>query len=89
MATDLGDALTAYCRTGAWWGPLGFADWLVKTGQLAEARYILQVLAETEISPKGLIRLRRVERKLAQELTASARPTADLAGGQANGFAPP
>ncbi|WP_449064031.1 hypothetical protein [Planomonospora algeriensis] len=89
MATDLGDALTAYWRSGKWWGSPDFIRWLVDTGQLAKADYALRALDTPNLSEEGRYALQGAERKLLKALADSARPAADPVGGQVNGSAPP
>ncbi|MET9069449.1 hypothetical protein [Streptosporangium sandarakinum] len=55
MATDLGDALTAYWRSGKWWGSAEFVRWLITHGHLSEAAYALRHLLKLNL-PKDVHR---------------------------------
>ncbi|MER6946029.1 hypothetical protein ABT294_18555 [Nonomuraea sp. NPDC000554] len=69
MATDLGDALTAYWRNGRWWGSDDFIRWLINHGHLSEAAFALdQVMQVPRLNKETRATLRRLERKLEERL---------------------
>ncbi|MBB4942828.1 hypothetical protein FHR32_007228 [Streptosporangium album] len=77
MATDLGDALTAYWRSGKWWGSDAFIKWLIDNGHMSEAAYALrEVMKVPPPRKKTLQALRRQSRRLeALARGAEERPT--------------
>jgi len=54
MATDLGDALTAYWRSGKWWGSAAFVKWLIDNGHMSEATYALHLVMKGPRIPKDV-----------------------------------
>jgi len=70
MATDLGDALTAYWRSGQWWGGPQFIIWLISNGHMSEAAYALQEVMKIERTPH---RQRRILLSQAKRLQALER----------------
>lgn len=56
MATDLGDALTAYWRSGEWWGGLQFVRWLINNGHMSEAEYALREVLKVPTLPLDNLR---------------------------------
>lgn len=65
MATDLGDALTAYWRSGQWWGSDHLIRWLIDHGHMSEAAYALGEVMHGPHIPEGTRRqLRRYEGRL-------------------------
>ncbi|MFI7028399.1 hypothetical protein ACIBK1_06790 [Microbispora rosea] len=81
MATELGDALTAYWRTGHWFGSDSFIAWLIKHGHISEAEFALtEVMLVAPRNKDVWTDLRRLERNL-KKLTGQAdqRPDAPVA----------
>lgn len=78
MATDLGDALTAYWRNGRWWGCEDFIRWLINHGHLSEAAYALREVLKVPSLPEDTRKVlqghaRRLERLVSE--TANGQPT--------------
>ncbi len=69
MATDLGEALTAYWHNRHWLGMDGFIKWLYDTGQISEARFALKEIKKMPDPPASLLkRLRPIEKLLEARL---------------------
>jgi hypothetical protein len=80
MATDLGDALTAYWRNGQWFGSDALIKWMIDHGHLSEAAYALeQVMKAPRLAP----RVRQRLTKCAKDLDAVMRATDTPPIGQA------
>jgi hypothetical protein len=76
MATDLGDALTAYWRSGKWWGSAAFVKWLVDNGHMSEATYALHQIMKMPHIPNDVRRelLRQDKRLQALERRPQQQP---------------
>ncbi|MFG1697157.1 hypothetical protein [Nonomuraea sp. NPDC049309] len=73
MATDLGDALTAYWRNGNWFGTDELIYWMIDHGHLSEAAYVLdQVMDAPGLSAKAQERLGKCVRRLEKAKRAGA-----------------
>uniref|UniRef100_UPI003F494162 hypothetical protein n=1 Tax=Streptosporangium sp. CA-256172 TaxID=3240076 RepID=UPI003F494162 len=70
MATDLGDALTAYWRSEQWWGGPQFITWLINNGHMSEAAYAVREVMKIERMPP---RQRRIVLGQAKRLQALER----------------
>lgn len=69
MATDLGDALTAYWRSGCWWGCENFIRWLIKHGHLSEAAYALQEVMKVPNLPEDTRKVLQGQARKLERLT--------------------
>ncbi|WP_433357960.1 hypothetical protein ACQP25_45260 (plasmid) [Microtetraspora malaysiensis] len=76
MATDLGDALTAYWRKGKWFGSDSLITWMIDHGHLSEAAYALQEINKvprpSEKAEAVRKRLRPVEGRLKDKLNEAS-----------------
>ncbi|MEV6867459.1 hypothetical protein AB0M44_41520 [Streptosporangium subroseum] len=77
MATDLGDALTAYWRSGEWWGSPELIIWLINNGHMSEAAYALQEVMRVKRIPdkRRQLLLRQGRRLQALERRAQEQST--------------
>ncbi|MEV6868089.1 hypothetical protein AB0M44_44805 [Streptosporangium subroseum] len=76
MATDLGDALTAYWRSGEWWGSPELIIWLINNGHMSEAEYALREVMQVKRIPdkRRQLLLRQGRRLQALERRAQQQP---------------
>ncbi|MEQ4725002.1 hypothetical protein [Nonomuraea sp. B19D2] len=78
MATDLGDALTAYWRNGRWFGSDAIITWMIDHGHLSEAAYALdQVMKVPGLKPKVMQRLKKCVKDLDAARHAADAPPAE------------
>ncbi|MEU0487341.1 hypothetical protein ABZ260_50370 [Streptosporangium sp. NPDC006013] len=77
MSTDLGDALTAYWRSGIWWGGPGLIAWMINNGHMSEAAYALDEVLKVPSLPEKQRRALLGQRKRleALERRAQEKPT--------------
>lgn len=74
MATDLGEALTAYWHNGRWLGMDSFIKWLYDTGQISEARFALKEIKKMPHLPTSLQKRLRPIEKLLEDRLHEQRP---------------